>query len=118
MEKTHFVNAVGDKLRLVRRAVPALAIGMLVRQVVLQRNDGKRTPLGRGGWRTIDISEFQAPDHEVATTTVVPFDALEVPAVPEPPRVIDVSDIPPGQPKKPQLTVIKKLIDVEDVPAS
>ncbi|HMS31609.1 MAG TPA: hypothetical protein PJ984_04425 [Candidatus Saccharibacteria bacterium] len=118
MEKTHFVNAVGDKLRLVRRAMPALAIGMLVRQVVLQKNNGKRTPLGRGGWRTLDISEFQAPDHEAAKTTVIPFDTLEFPAVPEPRRVIDVADIPLGQPKKPQLTVINKLIDVEDIPAS
>lgn len=118
MEKTHFVNAVGDKLRLIRRGVPALATAMLVHQVVLQRNNGKRTPLGRGGWRTLDIIEFQAPENEAATTTVVPIDTLEVPAVPEPLRVIDAADIPQSQPKKLQLTVIKKLIDIEDIPAS
>ena len=66
MEKTHAVSSVGDKLRLVRRAVPALAIGMLVRQVVLQRSNGSRTPPSRCGWRTIDISEFQTQVDEVA----------------------------------------------------
>ncbi len=118
MEKTHAVDAVGDKLSLIRRAVPAIAVGMLVRRVILQRSNGKRTPLGRGGWQTIDMSELQTSDNMETLASVIPFDARVAPSVAEPRPIIDVADIPPGQPQRPHLTVIDRLIDIEDIPAS
>lgn len=116
------MNAVGEKLRLARRAAPAIAIGMLVRQVVLQRNDGKRTPPTRGGWQQIDLGEYtdelsKIEDEAVAPQVAPLFHRASLNA-PEQGRVINVQDIPPSHPQKPRLTVINHLIDVEDIPTS
>lgn len=116
------MNAVGEKLRLARRAVPAIAIGVLVRQVVLQRSDGKRTPPTRGGWQQIDLGEYtdeltKTGDEAVVSQVTQLFNRTPV-NTPEQGRVINVQDIPPGHPQKPRLTVINHLIDVEDIPTS
>lgn len=107
-----------ERSRLFIGAPIAIAIGGLVRQVVLYRNERTTTLPQRGGWTPIPLNELQ----DQVAETIAPVIPINTPTteevLPGVRRVIDVQDIPQGPAQRPNLSVVGRLIDVEDIPAS
>lgn len=105
---------------LIRRATVALGVAVLVAGVLRVRGSGNTPPTRTGWtWTELDPSEYRVAEEPTETLAeVIPLHpSLDlVPTAPEEKKIIGVEDIPLGLPKPPDLHVVQRLIDVEDIP--
>lgn len=118
MEKVEAFSGFADRLRLIRRSVAAVSIGILVEQVIRRRYGAKNTPTQYGGWTDLNIEDLTTIEY---TAPVIPLKGLiELRDNPDKvlnkEDVIGVGDIPLGPALRPDLSLVPRLIVIEDIP--